>query len=111
MACISHCTNDQINNWNCKLCRAYPHMTNLSVIENNRTKIKGFVGYDNLKKTIIVSWRGTIDNINWIEDADFKFIDYSGCNKCKIHEGFYNAYMSVSALTNDKIKYLNHLYP
>ena len=111
VAIISHCTNEQIVNWSCKLCKTYPHLTQLSVIQNTQTKIKGFVGYDSVLKSIIVSWRGTDNNRNWIEDASFRQIDYNGCSKCKIHEGFYKAYLSVSALTNDKVQSLVAQYP
>ena len=61
----------------------------------------------------MIAWRGTVDTKNWLEDLDFKQIDYSDqqCSKCKVHKGFYNAYVSVSGLLKDKIKTLLGLYP
>jgi hypothetical protein len=109
LSVISHCTNAQIESWNCALCKTYPHLTHVSVIENTATKIKGFVGYDSNKKEIRVSWRGTDNNLNWIENMDFKLIDYQGsfrCSNCKIHQGFHNAYYSVSTQAHDKVKEL-----
>lgn len=107
LSVISHCSNTQIEAWNCALCKTYPNLKHTSVIENTATKIKGFVGYDIVSKTIFVSWRGTDNNLNWIENMDFKLIDYTGaarCVGCKVHQGFYNAYYSVSAVTHDKVK-------
>lgn len=72
-------------------------------------KIKGFVGYDSKSNKIIVAWRGTDNNLNWIQDMDFQLIDYN-CTKCKVHQGFYNAYYGVSAKTLDKVKLLAEKY-
>lgn len=111
---ISHCSNSQIESWNCTLCKTTPKLTQVSVIESTATKIKGFVGYDVTTNSIVVSWRGTDNNLNWIENMDFKLIDYQGsfrCVNCKIHEGFWNAYWSVHTDTHDKVKVLADKYP
>ncbi len=73
-------------------------------------KIKGFVGYDSKTNKIIISWRGTDNNLNWIQDTDFKLVDFN-CSNCKIHQGFYNAYYGVSAKTSEKVKLLADQYP
>lgn len=111
---ISHCTNQQIQDWSCALCKTYPHLTQLSVVENTTTKIKGYVGYDISTNTIVVAWRGTDNNLNWIEDADLKQIDYQGsfrCTNCKIHQGFFEAYQSVATQTQNRVKALADKYP
>lgn len=111
---ISHCSTAQIESWSCALCKTSPRLAQISVVENTATKIRGFVGYDASSNTIVVSWRGTDNNLNWIEDMDFKLIDYQGsarCTNCKIHEGFFNAYYSVSAKTHDKVKEIADKYP
>ncbi len=72
------------------------------------------MGYDTTANTIVVAWRGTDNNLNWIEDADARQIDYQGafrCTNCKIHEGFFNAYQSVATQTHDKVKALADKYP
>ena len=76
------------------------------MVENTTTNIKGFVGYDSGSNNIVVSWRGTESNINWIEDADLKLTDFIGpfkCVNCKIHDGFLKAYESVSTKAHEKI--------
>jgi triacylglycerol lipase len=62
----------------------------------------------------VVAWRGTDNNLNWIENMDFKLMDYIGpfrCANCKIHQGFYNAYYSVSGKTHDAVKQLADKHP
>ena len=89
-------------------------MSKLSVVENTTTNIKGFVGYDSGSNNIVVSWRGTESNINWIEDADLKLTDFIGpfkCVNCKIHDGFLKAYESVSTKAHEKISQLVAQYP
>jgi predicted lipase len=111
---ITHCSNEQIEKWNCTLCKSTPHLSEVTVVESTATKIKGFVGYDASTQAIVVAWRGTDNNLNWIENMDFKLIDYIGpyrCVNCKIHQGFYNAYYSVSGKTHDAVKQLADKYP
>ncbi len=38
-------------------------------------------------------------------------IAYSSCTGCKIHEGFYNAYRSVSSKVTDHLNILLGKYP
>jgi putative lipase involved disintegration of autophagic bodies len=56
------------------------------------------VGYDPVTNSIISSFRGTENIVNWIEDADFFKTDYNtpGCNDCQVHKGFLTAYHSLS---------------
>jgi hypothetical protein len=55
-----------------------------------------YVGYSPTYDRIIIVFRGTIDVKNWIEDLSFNQVDYSRCKNCKIHEGFYLSYLSIS---------------
>jgi hypothetical protein len=55
----------------------------------------GYVGYMASKNIILVVMRGTKDYRNWLEDFSFKFVSYSPCQGCKIHEGFYLDYLIV----------------
>ena len=113
LAAITHCSAQQVQSWNCKICKEYPYLQNVTQIENTNTKISGFVGYDHHRDSIVISWRGTTAPQNWVEDLDFKQIDYkldSRCSGCKVHAGFYNAYLSVAAKVTDKIAALLKVY-
>jgi predicted lipase len=38
---------------------------------------------------VILSYRGTNNAVNWIEDANFEKVAYFRCQGCLIHTGFY----------------------
>ena len=72
------------------------------------------MGYDLDNSTIIVSFRGTIDLINWIADFDFfkeKYIR-PGCESCFVHQGFfytYDHYLRENMMSY--IQVLTSIYP
>lgn len=57
------------------------------------------MGYISSLNAILISWRGTVDIKNWIEDFTFYQIPYSSCRNCFIHEGFYISFLSVKQFT------------
>ena len=61
---ITHCTDQQITSWNCKICKNIT-LTDVSMISNSTYDISGFIGYSVKYNQIIISWRGTIDAKNW----------------------------------------------
>lgn len=94
-ACIIHCTKEQVVNWSCKICSTTPKITEVAYIFNNRTNVVGYVGYSEQDKEIIVSFQGTKDARNWLEDFDFILTNYPKCKGCQVHQGFYFDYLSV----------------
>jgi putative lipase involved disintegration of autophagic bodies len=67
----------------------------VTYIHNNRTNVVAYVGYSASDKEIIVSFQGTKDARNWLEDFDFQLTNYSKCKGCLVHQGFYFDYLSV----------------
>ncbi len=61
---ITHCTDSQIINWNCKICKN-TSFTDIALIQNQTYDIAGYVGYSKVLNQIIISWRGTVDMKNW----------------------------------------------
>jgi hypothetical protein len=55
------------------------------------------LGYDEVTKSIITSFRGSIDRANFMLDADFIKTEYTvgGCGGCEVHAGFKKAYESI----------------
>ena len=72
--------------------------------------IYGFSGYSAEDNAIIVGFRGTIDIQNWIADLDFAQISYPGCSGCLVHQGFYNAFLSVEGYLRQDLKALKEKY-
>jgi ribosomal protein S26 len=95
---ITHCTDSQITNWSCKLCKTNV-LTDVALIQNATYDIAGYVGYSKTHNQIIFSWRGTVDMKNWEVDFKYKLTKYtpkSGtCTDCQIHTGILQAYRSV----------------
>lgn len=73
----------------------------------------GFVGYEKRSNEIIVAFSGTdaVSKKNWIEDFDFPLIDFPHCPDCKVHNGFYLTYLSVSKEIKSLIKGFKMLHP
>jgi len=90
--------------WNCPICSILP-MQNLTVIKNASTDANGFVGYNPLNNTIIVTFSGTNPHViqDWINDLDAIMVEYTppsniySCPGCQVHKGFYLAYLSIEA--------------
>lgn len=55
---------------------------------------------------IIISFRGTVNLINDLEDINFVKKDYPYCNGCEVHTGFLEAWES---LENSTMSYLSSL--
>lgn len=111
---ISHCTDTQITQWNCKLCKNVT-LTDVAVINNQTYNIYGFVGYSKSLNQIIVSWRGSVDIKNWEVDLKFRLTKYTPrngtCTDCQVHSGVYQGYRSVESQVNNHIKSLLAKYP
>lgn len=68
--------------------------------------MQGFVGYSESNKAIIVSFRGSSNIENWIDDFDFLLIPYVRCVGCLMHNGFYLAYLTISHTMKAQIELL-----
>ena len=80
----------------------------MRIFNNAALETKMVVGYDAASHSIISTFRGTSNVVNWIEDADFFKVSYSksGCGSCEVHKGFLNAYNS---LAGDYLPYFKSL--
>ena len=78
-----------------------------------KTDLQGYIGTLPSTKSIYVAIRGSSSVMNWLSDFEVKQIPYTTypeCN-CKVHNGFYNAALSVKNKTIDTVKVLKKLYP
>ena len=68
------------------------------MITNLLESIQGYVAYNKESQSIYVVFRGSVDSINIIEDADFSRKQYPGGPVgALVHTGFYDAYQTVSS--------------
>lgn len=81
---------DQLKSWTCYQCHEF-------LLEDRNTwtvkshNLFGMIGYSANLKAIVMVFRGTqsTSTKNFATDLDFKDIDYSNCEGCKVHRGFY----------------------
>ncbi|RKO87268.1 Alpha/Beta hydrolase protein, partial [Blyttiomyces helicus] len=95
-----------IQSWTCDRCAESPKLDNITVFQGNSfLNIKSFeleqafIGVDNERQTIVVSFRGTIQTIvDWLNDFDALFVgaDYL-VPGALISRGMSDAYESVRA--------------
>jgi hypothetical protein len=90
-----------------------PLLEDMKVYDDLKLETRVVMGYDVVTNSIITTYRGTVTKLNWIEDFDFKKVDYlfPGCNNCSVHQGFFVCYNSLSEKVESYIQVLTAKYP
>jgi len=100
LSSIAGCSHSSIKAWSCARCTGHlPSITNVTVVYNDTADCQGFVGYDASSNDIVMSFRGSSNLWNWLEDFDFFFKDYPNapdCHGCKVHTGFYDTWRQMA---------------
>jgi len=81
-------------------------LKDFKVVENEEFGAKMIMGYDPESNSIISSFRGSINLVNYIEDADFIKTDYGLCEGCQVHKGFLFTYNQIR---QESIGYLEEM--
>lgn len=110
LAAVAFCNKECVESWTCGTGKSIP-MTDTFYIEQSITKAAGYVGYHTTNNQIVLSFRGTSNIQNWIEDANFEKIAYPRCKGCELHAGFYADYLIFEKLLTDKVTALVKKYP
>lgn len=109
-ASVAYCPRTCLEDWSCKT-GAHETVTDVSYIVYNLTQAPGYIGYSPSKNAIIISFRGSQNVQNWIENLNFEKVPYVFCLRCEIHAGFYADYMAVSTTVSNKVQSLLNKYP
>jgi Lipase (class 3) len=68
------------------------------MVSNYLEGTQGYVAYNSLTNEIIVSFRGSVNYVNWYDNFDYFMNPYPGGPEgAMMHIGFYDAYMSLSS--------------
>jgi len=92
----AYCNETELRAWNCKWCE---EVSNFEIANNgagvvNGNELQAFIGYDPDYERIVLSFRGT-DNIqDWIDDLDVLLVDYEYATGT-IHDGFYSSWKEL----------------
>ncbi|KAF5216174.1 hypothetical protein ECC02_011074 [Trypanosoma cruzi] len=84
----AYCKAEAISNWTCASCARNPGLQKVRVFTNATHSTQAFVGVN--ESMIVVSFRGTRDINNWINNLDYIRVAYiqDGCVGCLVHTGF-----------------------
>jgi hypothetical protein len=92
----AYCSAPSLTAWNCTPCQQ-PEIAGFTVsrvVFGTKSQTQAFVGSD--ADDIVVSFRGTDNLENWIKDLDFpKTTSYPKCPTCKVHAGFWGAWLEL----------------
>jgi predicted lipase len=103
----SYCI-DTVEQWNCATCQKSIQL--VDIVENGG--VRALNGIDNENNKIIVSFRGSSNIQNWIDNIQIGHIyPYSNYDDVGVDKGFYKAYSYVRESINHFIKEQNKLYP
>ncbi|KAL8376263.1 hypothetical protein RB595_007386 [Gaeumannomyces hyphopodioides] len=67
----------------------------LSLNHNTTTNTAGYIAVDDVKKIIVLAFRGSVTARNWITDLTFAFTSCEYASNCKIHTGFDKGWRQV----------------
>lgn len=102
-AYASYCNETALRAWHCEWCSYDERQLELINYFKGVDKSNiGFVGLDSASRRIVVSYRGSFNVINWLEDAEFfpTQAPYPASTGVKVHEGFLDSYRALSNATN-----------
>lgn len=68
------------------------------------TDIRGFAA--SINNTLYIALRGSSSAQNWIDDFEFRLVDYDNCAGCSVHHGFYKSALGIKSQVIDAIE--NH---
>jgi predicted lipase len=88
-------------------------LADMVIIESTLAANRAVLGYEQALNYIIVSFRGSKNIINFIDDFNFPHTDYvvPGCDSCAVHSGFLSSYNSIRTQVMDNLFKLYSKYP
>jgi len=72
--------------------------------------MQGFVVYVPKDNAVVVAFRGSVDIRNWIANLDATTTAYPKCAECRVHLGFYDAYMEIAYEVKSQVQLILSKY-
>ena len=110
----SYCKQSKIAYWDLGFVSTlYPGVTDITVIYNSTKNTLAYTAYYPEKNEVLIIFRGTqmTSVLNWISDIDFISTAYPYCSGCRVHQGFYKAYLTIRDPMMAAIQKLYEKYP
>lgn len=64
-------------------------------LSTTTTDTSGYIATDDVRKTVILAFRGSYSARNWIADGEFPMTDSGLCNGCQAELGFWTSWTNV----------------
>lgn len=109
-ASLAYCPRPCIDSWNCKSAGSEV-LSDVGYVVYNITQAPGYIGYSASRNAIILSFRGSSNIQNWIENLNFEKVPYIHCLRCEIHSGFYADYLGVASQVSNKVQAILSKHP
>mmetsp|Transcript_4006 Transcript_4006/g.11166 ORF Transcript_4006/g.11166 Transcript_4006/m.11166 type:complete len:282 (+) Transcript_4006:120-965(+) len=111
MSYAAYCPEVNIRLWDCKWCQYNTTVQDFDVsdiFEEEGELV--FMGVNPTYKEIVVSFRGSTDITNWINNFQVFKVNYPFCDGCKVHKGFYDTWESLRSQVLDGVSQLFSKY-
>lgn len=90
---LAYCPRKCLENWSCKAGLPWK-VSDVAYINNDITLASCFIAYIKDSNEIIISFRGSANIENVMEDMNIEMAPYD-CKGCRIHAGFFNDYLLI----------------
>lgn len=108
---IAYCHGTAIKNWDCPACPLHPNFKLKNVYVNASLESQAYSGYDPTQNSIVVTFRGSQNLVNWWTDFTFTKVTYPYCNGCEVHKGFWEEWQSFEVPMIQDVRALLAQYP
>mgnify|MGYP000232887710 CR=1 FL=1 len=108
---LAYCPKKCLLAWDCESGKQFTNFGEVTHVNNAITLASAYIGYEKKKNLIIVSYRGSANAQNWIEDFNFEMVSYPNCKGCYMHAGFLEDYKAIEGKTEEAIEKLLKEHP
>lgn len=108
LAGAAYCDQASVTTWSCgAACSGVPGVTHVTAFYNNSADngladVYGYVA-KLVDGSAVLSFRGTEGIRDWILDFDLTSVTLPNCTGCKLHEGFYMAWVALRGQALDAL--------
>ncbi|ORY43600.1 alpha/beta-hydrolase [Rhizoclosmatium globosum] len=109
----SYCAVASLQNWSCSTCKV-PNTQNVNVYSSADGSEQAYIAVNTATKTIILSFRGSHNIQNWINNIEFiqSSIPITGApSSVQVHSGFWQVWTSVQDSTRTQLANYRKTYP
>ena len=71
----------------------------------------GYVAIDNTNRLIVIAFRGTESVYNWVSNIKVALVKSDFCDKCHIHQGFWENYLAMRDMVRENALSAHEKYP